>query len=47
MLGVIVLLWVEILILGKGPTGGSDDTAVTAETEYSIYFIEDGQKIFA
>ena len=26
----------DILILGKGPMQGLDDTAVTAETQYSI-----------
>ena len=33
----------NILILGKGPTQGLDDTALTAiETEYSINFTEQG-----
>ena len=27
-----------ILILGKGPTQGLDDTTLTAETQYSINF---------
>ena len=32
------------LILCKGPTEGLDDTIVTAETEYSINFIEQQQQ---
>ena len=28
----------DILVLGKGPTQGSDDTTITAEVEYSINF---------
>ena len=28
----------EILILGKGPTQGLDDTTLTAEKEYAINF---------
>ena len=28
----------DILILGKGPTQGPDDTALTAETQYSSNF---------
>ena len=27
-----------ILILGKGPTGGLDDTSLTAEKEYAIIY---------
>ena len=30
----------EILILGKGPTDGLNDTRLTAEKEYSINFTE-------
>ena len=30
----------DILILGKSPTNGLDDTALTAEKEYSILFIK-------
>ena len=34
-----------ILILGKGPTGGLDDTSLTAEKEYAINFTEQKKKI--
>ena len=27
-----------ILVLGKGPTQGLEDTTLTAESQYSIYF---------
>ena len=30
----------DILIFGKGPTRGLDDTTLTAEKEYSIHFTE-------
>ena len=30
----------DILILGKSPTNGLDDTALTAEKEYSMNFTE-------
>ena len=35
----------EILILGKGPTQGLDDTTLNAEKKYSINFTEKKQKI--
>ena len=28
----------DILVLGRGPTQGLDDTKITAEAEYSIIF---------
>ena len=34
----------DILILGKGPTDGLDDTTLTAEKEYSINFTEQQKK---
>ena len=30
----------DILVLGEGPTQGLDDTTLTAEKRYSIYFTE-------
>ena len=33
----------NILILGKGPAQGLDDTTLTANTEYSINFTEQGK----
>ena len=30
----------DILILGKGPTQGLDDTTITAEAQYSINFFK-------
>ena len=38
------ILSMNILILGKCPTDGLDKTAITAETEYSINFSEQGNK---
>ena len=35
----------DILILGKGPTQGLDDTALAAKTKYSINFTQPN-KIF-
>ena len=32
------------LILGKGPMQGLDETALTAETEYSINLSDQGKK---
>ena len=34
----------DILILGKGPAQGLDDTELTAEAEYSIIFSEQKKK---
>ena len=34
----------DILILGKGPTDGLDNTALTAEKEYLINFTEQQKK---
>ena len=34
----------EILILGKGPTRGLDDTTLTAEAQYSINFSRSNRK---
>ena len=34
----------DILILGKGPTQGPDDTTLNAEAECSISFTEKGNK---
>ena len=34
----------DILILGKGPTQGLDDTTLTAEAEYSINFPRSNRK---
>ena len=34
----------DILILGKGPTDGLDDTTITAEKEYPINFTEHNRK---
>ena len=34
----------DILILGKGPTKGLDDTTITAEAEYSINFSKSNRK---
>ena len=36
----------DILILGRGPTQGLDDTTLTAKTEYSINFAEKGKKFW-
>ena len=36
----------DILILGKSPTDGSDDTTTTAEGGYSVGFSEHGQKFY-
>ena len=33
----------DILILGKGPTQGVDNTTLTAEAEYSINFTKHGK----
>ena len=35
----------DILILGKGPVDGLDDTPLTAEKEYSINFTEQQNKL--
>ena len=35
----------DILILGEGPTQGSDDTTLTAEARYAINFTQSGKKI--
>ena len=34
----------EILILGKGPTQGLDDTKLTVEKQYGIHFSEQQKK---
>ena len=34
----------DILILGEGPTQGSDDTTLTAETEYPTNFTQSGKR---
>ena len=34
----------DILVLGKGPTQGLDNTAITAEAKYSINFTESGKR---
>ena len=34
----------NILIIGKGPTDGLDDTAITAEVDYFINFTEQQKK---
>ena len=34
----------NIFILGKGPTQGLKNTALTAQTEYSINFTKQGKK---
>ena len=36
----------DILILGDGPTQGSDDTTFTAEAKYSINFTQSNRKLF-
>ena len=36
----------DILILGKGPADGLDDTMLTAEKEYSINFTEQQKKYY-
>ena len=36
----------DILILGKGPADGLDDTMLTAEKEYSINFTEQQKKCY-
>ena len=36
----------DILILGKGPADGLDDTMLTAEKEYSINFTEQQRKYY-
>ena len=39
-------MWIikkDVLIFGKGPTQGSDDTILTTEAEYSINFTEQGK----
>ena len=47
----LVLLWTvdnkkkDILILGKDPTQGLDDTTLTAERGYSINFAEQSKKM--
>ena len=41
MLLFLVLIWVHnILVLGKGPIQGLDDTTLTAEAKYPITFTE-------
>ena len=35
----------DILILGKGPTQGLDDTTLTAEVKYPINFTQSRKKI--
>ena len=40
MMVVLVATEKDILIVGKIPTDGSDDTAITEEAEYNINFIE-------
>ena len=40
----ILIIKKDILILGKGPTQGLDDTKLTAKAEYSINFTEQGKK---
>ena len=32
----------DILVIGKGPTQGLDNTAITAEADYSINFSRSG-----
>ena len=34
----------DVLVLGVGPTQGSDDTTLTAEAKYSINFTESGKR---
>ena len=34
----------DILILGKGPTQGLDDTTLTSEAQYSISFSKSNRK---
>ena len=36
----------EFLVLGEGPTQGSDDTAITTEAKYSINFTASEKKFF-
>ena len=36
----------DILILGKGPTDGLDDTTIAAEAEYTISFSEKQKKFY-
>ena len=39
-LGKNVILGADVLILGKGPTQGLDDTTLTAVAKYSINFMQ-------
>ena len=34
----------DVLVLGVGPTQGSDDTTLTAESKYPINFTESGKR---
>lgn len=45
MMVVLVATEKDILIVGKIPTDGSDDTAITEEAEYNISFIEQQNKL--
>ena len=36
----------DILILGKGPTQGLNDTASTVEPEHFMYFAEEEKKFY-
>ena len=36
--------WKDILIIGKGPTQGSDYTTLTAEGKYPINFTQSGKR---
>ena len=40
----LIIKNISILILGKVPTQGLDDTSLTAEAEYYINFTEQGEK---
>ena len=35
----------NILVLGEGPTQGSEDATITAEAKYSISFTESGKSL--
>ena len=41
---ILIIRKKDILILGKGPTQGLDDTMLTAETQYSINFPRSNRK---
>ena len=40
----ILIIKEDILILGKGPAQGLDDTTLTVEAKYSINYTEQGKK---